>query len=292
MIVFLVGLIVAGLIAREWRKSQVVSHPEYRFNMALIIPDKGVTFVSFDPTERELLVLPFPSQLAIRSRSAGEYSISSLYKLGNYQGEGGKFTRRKIQGFMKVPVPGYLVSQSQAERPKTQLIQALLRQILTLARDDSSLTILDAILLTQRSWSYSYREIGEDELIRAGVIVENTYRPERLQDYVGTRLFDWGIGTAGTTVAVINESGENGLGSDMADFLSNLGLDVVMVRSGQGETVLEKSVWQVGDKNGASKLQYIFEGLFGLTAPSIEEVPQEYRSQVLVRVGKDAKELF
>jgi hypothetical protein len=283
VVVGLLVMIVSGLGVREWRSSQVVGHSQYRFNMAVIEGDSGVTFVSFDPAEKAILALPFPTDLAITSRSIGEYSIASLYKLGSYKGDGGKFVRQKIQGFMRVPVPGYLVV-------KGNLRWGLLKAII--GASETSLTRYDAILLLYRANRYRWRLIGEDELVRAGVIDNKIYHPDRLQEYVGSRLFDWGIGGSGVTIAIVNESGENGLGSDMADFLSNLGLDVVMVRSGNGKEILEKSDWQVESNDEAEKLGYIFENLFGLNKPKLEKVGDEYRARVLIRVGKDGKELF
>lgn len=276
-------MIVGGLLVREYRSSQVVGHSQYRFNMALIGKETGVTFVSFDPMERLVLLIPFPNNLAITSRTSGEYSISSLYKLGSYKGEGGAFARQKIQGFMRVPVPGYLVENNSLKRGLLKVI---------FGQSETSLSRLDAMLLLYRVSRYGNRVVREDELIRAGVINNNKYYPERLQNYVGTRLFDWGIGGEGIAVAIINASGENGLGSDMGDFLSNLGLDVVMVRSAALNDLQDKTVWQVANEDDAKRLGYIFQNLFGFSRPKIEEVGKEYRSTVLIRVGKDAIDLF
>ncbi|MFZ2199583.1 MAG: hypothetical protein WAV40_02255, partial [Microgenomates group bacterium] len=90
LVIVLAG-VICGLIVREYRVSQVVGHAHYRFNMAVIDPENGVSFVSFDPAEKRVLSIPFPENLAITSRSSGEYSIASLYKLGSYKGEGGRF---------------------------------------------------------------------------------------------------------------------------------------------------------------------------------------------------------
>lgn len=290
VVALIVFLIFGGLVVKEWQKSQILGKSKYRFNLAMIIPEKGVTFVSIDPTEKSILALPFPTSLAINSRTSGEYSISSLYKLGSYKNEGGKFARQKIQGFMRVPVPGYIVVKSEKGEGKSILRRSLLKTIF--GRPETSLSRFDAIVLYYRVNRYRWREIGQDELVRAGVVEKNIYHPERLQEYVGTRLFDWGIGESLITVAIVNESGENGLGSDMADFLSNLGLDVVMVRSTPGESSLATSQWQVSDDKSARELSYIFENLFEFDKPKVETVADEYRSKVLIRVGKDAKELF
>ena len=290
-IVVVVGL---GLGVKEYQTSQVLGHSQYRFNMALIVPDTGITFVSFDPSEKSILSLVFPTDMAISTRSSGEYSISSLYKLGSYRGQGGKFARQKIQGFMRVPIPGYVVANTHRKQVRSNLKSALLRVII--GRSETSLSKFDAIYLYYRANRYSLREVDEEELVRSAVIEKgekgSLYHPERLQEYVGTRLFDWGIGATGVTVAIVNESGENGLGSDMADFLTNLGLDVVMVRSVTNNQLLENTEWQVGGDVNTSEIGYIFENLFGLDSPKMESVPEEYRAKVLIRVGKDAKELF
>ena len=275
-------MIVIGLGIQEWKTNQVVGHSEYRFNMAWISENKGVTFVSFDPVEKSVLTLTFPSELAIKSRTSGEYAISSLYKLGSYSGKGGQFVRQKIQGFMRVPVPGYIVGNN--------LRGSLVKSVF--GRTDTSLSRYDAALLAYRLGMYSKREVEESELVRAGAIADNTYHANRLQEYVGSRLFDWGVGAQATTVAIVNASGENGLGSDMADFLSNLGLDVVMVRSANSQDLLEKSEWQVDSEEDKQAMSYIFQNLFAFDAPKVEKIGDEYRAKVLIRVGKDAKELF
>jgi hypothetical protein len=273
-------LILGGMGGKEWRTNQVVGHADYRFNMALIGDE--VTFVSFDPVEKSVLSLKFPNDLAIRSRTSGEYTISSLYKLGSYKGQGGRFVRQKIQGFMRVPIPGYLVGKSL----KGSLFSVVL------GTTDTSLSKFDGVLLLYRSATYGHRAVDEDELVRAGVIADNTYHPERLQEYVGSRLFDWGVGAKAATVAIVNASGENGLGSDMADFLSNLGLDVVIVRSVNTTDVLETSEWQVDNEEDGQELSYIFQNLFEFPDPRVEKIGEEYRAKVLIKVGKDAKELF
>lgn len=292
----LVLMIFVGIGVKEYRSSQLVGNLQYRFNMAVIVPEVGVTFVSYDPAESSILALPFPTALAINSRSSGEYSIASLYKLGSYKGNGGKFARQKIQGFMRVPIPGYLVLNKKSVNPKAQLVKGLLGALLSPKVPDSSLSRFDAAILLYRTSKFSWREVGEQELVRAAVIEKKDsgllYHPDRLQEYVGGRLFDWGIGASGVTVAIMNASGVNGLGSDIADFLTNLGFDVVMVRSVTDKEILEKSQWQVDNQDTANGLGYIFQNLFGFDNPKLEKVSGEYRSTVLVRVGKDAIELF
>lgn len=286
----LVVLVLGGLGLKEYRTSQIVGHAQYRFNLAMIGESSGITFLSFDPAEKSVLSLTFPNDLAIKSRTSGEYSISSLYKLGSYSGKGGMFARQKVQGFMRVPIPGYIVTTSKKAVSKSGFRMAMIKTMF--GKTDTSLSRFDAVMLFARSGKYAWREVQEEELVRAGVIADKTYHPERMQEYVGSRLFDWSIGSENITVAVINASGENGLGSDIADFLTNLGLDVVMVRSVSSDSQVEKSEWQVGNEKIAEELGYVFENLFSFNQPKLENVPEEYRATVLIRIGKDAKELF
>lgn len=290
IVALVVLLIVGGLGFKEIKKSQVIGNGQYRFNMVMIGESGGITFLSFDPSEKSVLSLTFPSDLAIKSRTSGEYSISSLYKLGSYSGAGGMFARQKVQGFMRVPIPGYVVTSSKKTMSKTSFRLAMIKTMF--GKTDTSLSRFDAAILFLRSGRYGWRNVEEKELVRAGVIADNTYHPERMQEYVGSRLFDWNIGAGSITVAVVNASGENGLGSDIADFLTNLGLDVVMVRSVNNDNQVEKSEWQVGNKKIAEDLGYIFKNLFSFNEAKLENVPEEYRSMVLIRIGKDAKELF
>jgi len=278
------GIVLLGIVFRSVKNSQLVGHTNYRFNMAVIDEEKGVSFVSFDPVERSVLTIPFPKDLVIESRSSGEYSIASLYKLGSYNGEGGKFARQKIQGFMRVPVPGYLVGQGGI----TKLLLATV-----IGRTESSLSPIDALRLLTWYGQFRHKVVTAEELSRASVIDENKYRSERFQEYIGTRLFDWGIGGKEITVAIVNASGENGLGNDLADFLHNLGMDIVMVRSvNKSDDYLEKTTWQTVDKENISDLSYIFENLFDMGLANVEIVSEEYRASVLIKVGKDAKNLF
>jgi hypothetical protein len=286
----IVLLVVGGLGFKEVKKSQVLGNSQYRFNMVMIGESSGITFLSFDPSEKSILSLTFPNDLAIKSRTSGEYSISSLYKLGSYSGKGGMFARQKVQGFMRVPIPGYVVTTNKKTMSKSSFRSSMIKTIF--GKTDTSLSRFDAATLFLRSERYAWRDVEEKELVRAGVITDKTYHPERMQEYVGSRLFDWNIGSGNVTVAVINASGENGLGSDIADFLTNLGLDVVMVRSVSSDSQVEKSEWQVGSAQIAEELGYIFDHLFGFNAPKLEKVSEEYRSTVLVKIGKDAKELF
>lgn len=290
-------LIFVGIAIREVRRSQV-PWDETRFSLALVMTDGRVAFLSFDPVERQLLTIPLPAELAIRSRSAGEYRVGTLYALGSYGGRGGEFVRQKIQGFMRVPVPGYIVER-QGKRSDGDIVKVARRELWGLVfapqRGVTSLSRLDAWRLYLASQSYRVRAIDQAELGRSGVVTTQddgvpTYHPERLNQYVGTRLFDWGIGQAHLTIAVVNASGSDGMGSDIADFLNNLGLDVVVVRS--STTTEEASVVYTAPRvEPDPQVRRTITSLLGFTRWEHREMG-EYRADLLLVIGKDATNLF
>lgn len=269
------------MVVREYKKS-LLGFAERRFNMVYVEPEKNeVSFVTFDPVEKKMQTIKFPKNLAIKSRSVGEYRIENLYRLGKYQNEGGEFSRRKVQGFMKIPITGYLVGEGSIKGA-------------FLNKTESNLSWIDRLVLARKSSKYSAVEIDEDDLLRAGVILNNesgdySYMQERLTEYVGKRLFDWEVGTEGLTVSVINESGVDGLGSDMGSFLTNIGLDVIMVRSGNRES--EKTKVAFSPNKQKSLAMELINKVFNFELSSSEEI-EEYRADIVFFVGRDALNLF
>lgn len=292
-----IGLLLIGvLLSREYFESQVWGS-RYRYNLALASESGEVVFVSFDPEEKEIFVIPYPSDLEINSRSVGDYRVGSLYKLGEYADEGGEFVRRKMQGFMRVPVFGYLTEKGKEnDNAKSSLRRGLWIHLFRGGKE-SSMSRLDAGLLLWRMSEYTWKEVSQEELTRAGIIEQIgdglQYHPERLKQYLVLKVFDWVVGETNVTVTVINSSGENGLGSDTSEFLSNMGFDVVAVRGGDDLEVKETSSIFI-DEREETKHQKIIDllgQLFDWTEIKVGST-LEYRSEIVVILGRDAKELF
>ncbi|GAB4027020.1 MAG: hypothetical protein Fur0011_4080 [Candidatus Microgenomates bacterium] len=286
-------MVVIGIFIKEL-KASIVS-PENRFNLIYI--DEGgarVSVVTVDPVEEKVMIITYPENLAITSRSVGEYEIGSLYKLGSYKSQGGEFARRKVQGFMRLPIVGYLVNLEGKGSINESLKKSMLKAMWS-SRYENNLTMIDAYRLSQAISSYSGKNVGEDELMRAGVIVRDkennkiSYNQLALSNYVGQSFFDWGVGKEGVTVSIINESGESGLGSDMAEFLDNMGLDVIAVKSGNVITDTTKMV--VKDPKASRATLTLMSKVFNFK-PYVLGDTSEYRAGIVMWVGKDALELF
>ncbi len=173
------------------------------------------------------------------------------------------------------------------------LISSLYRAMWKRGSEDN-LTLFDTYRIASYMRSYSHRLVGQEDLVRAGVIVASEkdkleYAPLALSSYVGKSFFDWGVGKEGVTVSIINESGESGLGSDMAQFLDNMGLDVITVRS--GAQVSDTTRMIVADPKTATLTLTLMEQVFRFKPYEVGDTA-EYRAGIVMWVGKDALELF
>jgi len=270
----LVGLVLAAVGGKGIVESQL-ARGEERFNLVQVEESGEVEFWSFDPVARGWLVIVWPKNLRIRSRSVGSYQVGQLSQLGSYEGRAGEFVRAKVQGFMKVPVQAYLIRGEKRQ---------------------ASMNWLDKVILWWWRQRYERREVGEEELIRAGVLVpgeeENwDYQEGRLQDFLGTRVLDWGVGEEDWTVAIINESGLDGLGADVASFLENVGMDVLMVRNGEGEKAETEVIVAREESEGVGRVAKLLGNWFGWERVKEGET-ETWRAKIVIRVGRDAQELF
>lgn len=286
-------LITAGFLYLDYQRSEVVGSP-YRYNMAVASQEGDVAFVSYDPEEKQIFVLPYPRNLEIKSRSVGTYRVENLYKLGSYEGEPGTFVRRKMQGFMRVPVAGYVTTTSLNGSVRRSLTQRLRRALWN--PTGTSLSRMDAVVLLIRLSTYEWREGSQEELVRGGVLTRVgdvwRYSHERLKSYLGARVFDWTVGDDNITVAIINNSGIDGLGSDLSEFFSNLGFDVVMVKNGTTSASESTAVvFSQDDKEKYPQISSLLTQLFGWKTFELG-VTSDYRAKMVVTVGKDAVELF
>lgn len=283
----ILAVVVASTALIMWRGSKVIGRG--RYNLALV-GEGRVTFVSVDREEKTITALVYPPQLAIRSRSEGQYTLDKLYTLGTYTGNPGEFARVKMQGFMKTLVQSYLVYQGEVGR--VSLARALLES-LPAGESRSNLGVLDKLILLKRALSYDLRLVEGTELEREGIIVNDEkngmgYNEDRLQQYVAARFFDWRLGELGILAAVVNESQETGLASDVAKFLENSGVDVVAVRN--GEAVRENTEVIVASEELAAQLAPLLEG-FGWDKVTVGDT-SEWRAGVVVKLGRDVLALF
>lgn len=285
-------LIVSSWIVSQYRDSIIASRSD-RFNLVLLSEEGMVSFVSFDSVEEDVEVINFPGSLAIKSRSIGEYEISQLYSLGSYEESAGMFVRKKIQGFMRVPVLGYVVIENDYDSARIALRKGLWRSIWSGSKQ-SNVSVIDAIRLLRGLELSVWYEDGLSDLLQNAVIYEDgggySYNESRLKEYVGGRFFDWGVGEEDVTLAIVNASGVEGLGHDVSEFLANMGVDVVVVEGAEMESENSRVMISSGELRRALVVR-VADQLLDI-AEVREGKTQEYRADVVLFVGKDMLTIF
>lgn len=287
--ILLAIMLVAGFVWRDASRSWLIGSP-YRFNLVAADQNGAVSFVSYDPQEKEVFSISYPKNLEIESRSVGKYRIGNLYKLGEYEGHPAAFVRRKVQGFMRVPVNGFVEVKGQDQDLRRAVTVSLAKQIFV-GNNQDTLSRIDSAILYWRTRDYQWREGDLDSLTRAGVIEDKgetyAYNQERLKQYLGVRVLDWAIGTKNVTLAIYNESGETGLGADIAEFMSNLGFDVIAVK-GTGTQKQEKTkiIYDANNADLPESVQ-LLESIFDWQNSSPGDTSQE-RAQLVITLGEDA----
>lgn len=265
-----------------------------RFNLVAVDSHENALFVSYDATQERITVVSFPSELFIRSRSVGEYQIGKLYQLAQYEEDPGTFVRRKIQGFMRVPVPGYIVSDGDlGEFRRKGLFSTLFRRIFSTW--ETNITRLDALALLIRGQSYVWDIQDVESLVREGVLVSRNqggygYNPARLLEYVDGKFFDWQVGQESYSVSVIDLSDEHGLASDLSDFVTNVGSDVVMVKEGD-ETSSTSRIIVSSEEVLDSYTTLVIRSLLGIEDVVVDDT-SVYRSDIVLFVGSDMENIF
>lgn len=287
--VALLILLMISIVVQQTRNSTILGR-ETRVNLAVLTKEGEAAIVSYDPTDRQTTMLFF-EDIRIASRTEGQYFISQLYRLGSYDKIGGEFAMRKLQGFLRVPLSGYIMVDKIS--PGGVRLSLFLKLV---GMDETSLEWLDSLILFYRSDMYGVNQVAFDELVKDGAFVqkEDGYHVEfsRLQKFVGSRLFDWRIGEEAATVSIINESGIEGLATDVSLFIENLGMDVISVRAGQ-EQNREKTLIQVGKERKELKVTIqTLISVFGKNTEIVDVDTSENRSNIVIFVGRDTLEMF
>lgn len=296
LLVVVVGLAMVVLVAMLFNVMQfsLVVGKGGRFNLVSVDNYENVLFVSYDAVEEKITVVLFPSELFIRSRSVGEYQIGKLYQLAQYEDDPATFVRRKIQGFMRVPVMGFIVSDGDlGESIQREIFFTLVKRVV--GSSGSNITRLDALTLLLRGQSYAWDIQGIDSLSKEGVLVSRSqggygYNPARLMEYVDGKFFDWRVGQERYSVAVIDLSDKRGLATDLSDFITNMGSDVVMVREGEDISVVSRMLVSSDSVQDSYTSQAIIN-LLGIEKLEIGET-EIYRSDIVLFIGSDMESIF
>ena len=170
-----------------------------------------------------------------------------------------------------IPIDSYIESSTYfPENAKSSFTKILLR----LNNSDTDLTIIDLVRLAFYSSSVDRENIVEERVLSK----EKDKLSSIAKDYfIDPRVFDDKV-----RIQIINSSSVSGLGRRLADYITNLGGNVVLVNSSQGEE--EKTVLYYNEKN------YTVEKLSKILNIPAKEKELSSISDVIIIIGNDGGE--
>lgn len=263
---------------------------EARHNVVVIEADGDILLLSYSPVEKKVVHIALPAELRIRSRSVGSYRVSNLLQLGEYQGDRGEFVRAKVQGFIKVPVPNYLIINEANSRAR--IITRIFETIGKAER--TNMALMDMILLIYRSLAYEWEMIDEEALVAKGVLRDDgdgyAYDERALTLFARETYLDWVVSQEGLSVTVVNQSEEDGLGTDVGSFIENVGMNLVQIKRGDNQGGASQVV--VSGEHVLNTYSYhVISKFLGIGEYLIEDTHEE-RADIVVRVRDDMKTNF
>lgn len=221
---------------------------------------------TFDGLHRKTVAFYQGEGITVVSFSPQNKSISLLNVKESIEPKG-------LSSYLRIPVETIIYDNSLNIR-KTNIFSNLFGILVKHRNKNSELTFIDVVRLMFFTRSVPLDSIYEKDLFKNSDNVR--------KDYVSSTLFaDTAISDDRKRVEIINATEVSGFGNRMADALSNLGVDVVLVTTARKQE--DKSrIFYFGDKTyTADRLS----SMFGYPAESTKE---KSLADVIIILGKDS----
>lgn len=175
--------------------------------------------------------------------------------------------------FIGVPVDGFFVEES-FDFNKENITSNLLLMLPKYKDSNTNLTILDITRLYLFSRTVQVSEIGEEtvsmgmDALELGNIISNFSDPEIVEEK--------------KSIQVINATDTPGLGSRLANLITNMGGNVILVTS---QDLQDKSVIEYSGERG-----YTVNRLKGILRFNVAEAKEKSVADVIITIGEDVGE--
>lgn len=265
----------------------------------LIIDSDEIYLASFDPQAEKLAVVSIPAETYIGVPFGfGFYPFGSVYDLGEMEKRGGEVLALAAQEFFATPVEGWVklpkgqLEIKNREVAKREIAKLLGRLMRSFGGEEAktNLTVLDKVRLWWQIRNVRFDKVTFYDLEESGV----TQTPSlgRIDTLLGPFLADEKIQEESLKIAVLNSTGESGLGNRIGRLITNLGGEVITLGNIEGKfpTCLIKAQKEDLSKKTVQKLKKIYscnvEGSEVLEnrADLVFIVGEDYRKKV---TGKD-----
>jgi len=221
----------------------------------------GVYVVSFLESEKAVSVVSFPAGIQVdTSGGHGSWKIESLYPLGELNGKGGELLRRSLSEFLGVPIQGWIVDEKtdpalNREEVIRDLQQILGKSLFTPKITNLSLWDGSRLLLTLL---FTNTSVGDWVDLSQTKILTQRHLPDGSQsfsadpalvDRLSQQLFSQPqLIDEALSIAVVNATDHQGLGTRAARLIANSGGEIVGV-SDRKQMSEETTIIVSGKKN-------------------------------------------
>ena len=252
------------------------------FNINLILKDKDISFVSYNPKEQKIIIIKIPDETYLDvPRGFGKWQLRAVYDLGQSQ-----LLKNTLAGFFGLPVDGFV---------ETNQLEALLQKnpfsILSLLPSlKTDLTLWELLRFKMSLSKVRFDKISERSLEKSGVLDRASLSDGSqvfIADFVKmdsilSDLADPNLVSEQKSVAIFNGTDHPQLAQKANRLISNLGGHVIIVSNSK---IRLKTTVTYGEKSATlTRLQQIF-GADG--KPEQLEDIESSRAQINLFLGED-----
>lgn len=277
-----------------------------RFDLNVVIKADGLALLSFNSTEKEVLVVNIPDEAYVEVPGGfGNWQFRAIYDLGRATPKigGGRMLKSSVADLLGVPIDGYMVFQgSLVKKSSEELIEQLRNNKFDLVSFWSEVeTDLAPWELIKMKWlmggvrfdKVEYFDLKALGLMEEGVLGDGTPILKADPIKIDSALIDFvepQIRQEHLDIAIFNGTQTPALAQKAARIVTNLGGKVIQTTNAQG--VISKTYITGVESVTRQRLEQIFV-LDCLEAPSCDIIQQnptpeeDSRAQINIFLGED-----
>lgn len=213
-------------------------------NINLVIKTDSISLLSFNPSEKKVLIIDLPSSLYVNVPGGfGNWKLESVYDFGQAEKDklGGNLLKKSVANLLGVPVDGYLVFSDKYKEKKVgeiinNLRDGLWNGVSMLSGLKTDLTPKELFDLNVSLKSVRFDKIENYDLTKLKIL-EETKLPDGTEvlisdpvriDSFSQRLAETNVLSEKLSVAIYNATDFSGLAQKAARIITNLGGNVIV----------------------------------------------------------------
>lgn len=206
----------------------------------MVIVGDPVTVLSWDKKNNTFTILSLPSDTTIEAvHGYGQYSLESLWKLGDIEGKAGTVLAQSMEELLAVPLRGYIGGKNHTLLPKTDP-RAIVKEIFSLGLlNGTYATNISPASFWSLSWAISRSHPEDFRIIDLSTSVVDRTLPDgsivhmadtnRMDQKIGEGFEDEAIRKEAISIAVLNTTSVPSLGTRVARLMGHVGMLVITV---------------------------------------------------------------